>query len=164
MAEYDQKNKENYNNNTAKIWSALDEIRQKKELKTTKTQVAELTGFHRNTLSPKGARDWVGSELNLITLQRKEESKRSKVTKKQQENNLQGLLDQSKLEILHWFTKYSESERELEKLRRRSKRDCESLEWHKTELGKERKAKKALEERIELLERLLNEKSVKNAG
>ncbi|MBF4222890.1 hypothetical protein EAY74_21830, partial [Vibrio anguillarum] len=96
--------------------------------------------------------------------QRQEDLKRNRVTKKQQEQNLQALLDQSKLEILHWFTKYSESERELDKLRIRSKRDYESLEWHKSEIGKERKAKKMLEDRIELLESLLNEKSEKNNG
>ena len=95
---------------------------------------------------------------------RQEELKRSKITKKQQENNLQELLDQSKLEILHWFTKYSESERELNKLRIRSKRDYRSLEWYKTELEKERKAKKTLEERIELLESLLNAESVNHGA
>ncbi|SHO19439.1 Putative uncharacterized protein [Moritella viscosa] len=164
MAEYDQKNQELYDQNTDKIWSALDAIKQNKKLKATKAQVTALTGLHRNTLSGKGSRDWVGDKLKLIKEYKKEDSKRSKVTKKQQEDNLQGLLDQSKLEILHWFTKYSESERELDKLKTRSKRDYESLEWYKTEHGKERKAKKALEDRIELLESLFNEKSVDNGA
>lgn len=160
MAEYDQKNQEQYDKNTEKIWSALDAIRKDKKLKVTKDQVSKLTGLHRNTLSGKGSRDWVGLELDIIKKQRQEGLKRSQITQKQQEQNLQVLLDQSKLEILHWFTKYSESERELEKLRIRSKRDYESLEWYKTEFGQELKARKALEDRIELLESLLNEKSV----
>lgn len=164
MAEYDEKNKELFDQNTDKIWAALDAIRQDNKLKTTKAQVIELTGFHRNTFDPKGARAWVGVELEIIKNQRQKDLKRNQVTKKQQEQNLQALLDQSKLEILHWFTKYSESERELDKLRIRSKRDYESLEWHKSEIGKERKAKKMLEDRIELLESLLNEKSEKNNG
>ena len=157
MAEYDQKNQELYDANTDKIWSALDAIRQDKKLKLTTKQVAEITGLHRNNFGPKGARGWVSGELDLIKKQRLEETRRSKVTKKKQEDNLQELLDQSKLEILHWFTKYSESEREFDKLRMRSKRDYESLEWYKGNLEKERKAKKVLEERVELLESLLSE-------
>lgn len=152
MAEYDAKNKELYDKNTEKIWAALDSIRQDKKLKATKSQLMELTQLHRNTFDPKGARHWVSIELELIKKQRQEYSKRKKITKKQQEENLQGLLEQSKLEILHWFTKYSESERELDKLRIRSKRDYKSLEWYKIELEKERKGKKVLEERIKLLE------------
>ncbi|WP_299664342.1 hypothetical protein [uncultured Psychromonas sp.] len=162
MAEYDKKNQELYDANTDKIWSALDAIRQDKKLKATTKQVVEITGLHRNSFGPKGARKWVSGELDLIKNQRSEETRRNKVTKKQQEDNLQELLDQSKLEILHWFTKYSESERELDKLRTRSKRDYKSLEWHKTAIEKERKAKNLLEERIELLESLLNEDSVNN--
>ncbi|WP_409438754.1 hypothetical protein [Psychromonas sp. GE-S-Ul-11] len=164
MAEYDKKNQEVYDENTDKIWSALDAIRQDKKLKATKAQVATLTGLHRNNFGGESSRAWVSSELDLIKQQRQEESKRTQITKKQQEKNLQELLDQSKLEILHWFTKYSESERELNKLRTRSKRDYESLEWHKAAIEKERKAKKLLEERIELLESLLNEESVKNGA
>lgn len=162
MAEYDQKNQELYDANTDKIWSALDAIRQDKKLKLTIKQVVEITGLHRNNFGPKGARRWVSGELELIKKQRAEETRRSKVTKKQQEDNLQELLDQSKLEILHWFTKYSESGRELDKLTTRSKRDYESLEWHKAALEKERKAKKMLEDRVALLENLLCEESVNN--
>ncbi|WP_435235535.1 hypothetical protein ACR30L_17595 [Psychromonas sp. PT13] len=156
MAEYDQKNQEQYDENTDKIWSALDAIRRDDKLKATKAQVAALTGLHRNTLGGKGARDWVGIELDILKKHRQEDSKRNKITKKQQEDNLQGLLDQSKLEILHWFTKYSESKREFDKLKMRSKRDYESLEWYKVAFEKERKAKKTLEERIEILDSLLN--------
>ncbi len=157
MAEYDEKNKELFEENTNKIWFALDTIRQDKNLKPTKSQVTALTGLHRNTFSSKGARAWVSIELEVIKKQRQEDLQRTKITKKQQEKNLQALLDQSKLEILHWFTKYSESERELNKLRKRSKRDFDSLEWHKNELLKERQVNKELEERLELLEILLNE-------
>lgn len=164
MAEYDKKNQELYDSNTDKIWSALDTIRQDKKLKLTTKQVAELTGLHRNNFSPKGSRGWVSGEIDLIKKQRAEETRRSKVTKKQQEDNLQELLDQSKLEILHWFTKYSELGRDLDKLTIRSKRDYDSLEWHKTTLEKERKAKKELEERIELLESLFNSESVNNGA
>ncbi|HCH00947.1 MAG TPA: hypothetical protein DEV85_03525 [Vibrio sp.] len=164
MAEYDKKNQELYDANTDKIWSALDSIRQDKKLKLTTKQIVELTGLHRNNFGPQGARGWVSGELDLIKKQRAEDIRRSNVTKKQQENNLQELLDQSKLEILHWFTKYSELGRDLDKLTIRSNRDYESLEWHKTMLEKERKAKKELEERIELLECLLNAESVNNGA
>jgi len=156
MAEYDERNQELYDKNTDKIQDALDAIRQDKNLKTTKAQVAALTGLHRNTFSGQGSRDWVSVELKIIKHQRQEDSKRSKVTKKQQEDNLQSLLDQSKLEILHWFTHYSESERELEKLRNRLKRNNDSLEWHKEELKKERQAHEVLRERIKLLESLVS--------
>ncbi len=159
MAEYDEKNKEDFDNNTDKIWAALDAIRQDKKLKATKSQVIALTGLHRNTLDPKGARSWVGLELSVIKNLRLEESIRDKITQKQQEDNLQELLDQSKLEILNWFAKYSESERELEKIRIRLKRDNDSLEWYKAELEKERKIKRSLEERLDLLENIINDKA-----
>ncbi|CDT79380.1 putative Exonuclease SbcC [Vibrio coralliirubri] len=158
MAEYDEKNQELYDANTDKILNALDAIRQDKSLKVTKAQVSSLTGLHRNTFSGKGSRDWVEIELEIIKKQREDDSKRSRITKKKQEDNLQRLLEQAKLEILHWFTQYSESERELEKLRTRLKRDNVSLEWYKEELKKERKYKSELEERIELLESVIGKK------
>ncbi|MCK8043694.1 hypothetical protein MSG37_02255 [Shewanella sp. 1CM18E] len=165
MAEYyDEKNQESFDENTNKISDALDAIRKDRKLKATKAQLVALTGLHRNTFDPKGSRSWAGIELEIIKKQRAKESKQSKVTKKQESQNLNALLDQSKLEILHWFTKYSESERDLDKLRIRSKRDHESLEWHKAEIKKEREAKNALEKRIELLESLLNDKLGENGA
>ncbi|HFG1963849.1 TPA: hypothetical protein ACGF58_000653 [Vibrio cholerae] len=158
MAEYDKKNQELYDANTEKIHNALDAIRKDKSLKVTKAQLSVLTGLHRNTFSGTGARDWVGEELDIIKNQRKEDSNRSGITKKKQEDNLQRLLEQAKLEILHWFTQYSESERELDKLRTRLKRDNDSLEWYKEELKKERNSKRELEERIELLESVIDKK------
>ncbi|MEZ9170352.1 hypothetical protein AB4122_02680 [Vibrio cyclitrophicus] len=155
MAEYDEKNREKYDKNTEKIQSALDAIRQDKSLKVTIAQVVSLTGLHRNSLSRQGARGWVGVELEIIRQLRQEDLARGKITSKQKEDNLQNLLDQSKLEILHWFTCYSESERELDKLRNRLKRDTQSLEWYKLELKKERQVQEVLKERIELLESLV---------
>ncbi|EAS63409.1 hypothetical protein VAS14_07544 [Photobacterium angustum S14] len=157
MAEYDKKNQELYDENTKKIWDALDAIRRNKNLKTTKNQMTILTGLHRNTFDIKGARSWVSQELTVIAELRKQNSEHSKISKKQQEKNLQDLLEQSKLEILHWFTLYSESERELTKLRKRFKDTNSSLEWYKEEFSKERKA---LHDKIELLEILVS----KNEG
>lgn len=156
MAEYDEKNRELYDNNTEKIYLALDKIRQDKKLKVTKSQLINLTGLHRNTFDPKGPRAWVGTELELIKKQRQDNLEKVQLSTKQEESNLQDLLDQSKLEILHWFTLHSGSKRELDKLRHRLKREIDSLEWYKTELKKERKAKEALEEKVELLESIIN--------
>ncbi|SUP56304.1 hypothetical protein [Vibrio vulnificus] len=110
--------------------------------------------MHRNSFAENGSRGWVSQELESIRRKRKVDLNRDKVSKKQQEENLQNLLEQSKLEILHWFTLYSESERELDKLRKRLNQTNESLEWYKEELSKERKV---LQERIELLESLVSE-------
>ncbi|MEZ8543724.1 hypothetical protein AB6C74_12810 [Vibrio splendidus] len=159
MAEYDERNKEQYDLNTKKIEEALLAIRKDKKLKATKKQLVDLTGLHRNTFDSKGSRSWVSQELEIIKSIRQEQSKLNITTEKKKEDNLQKLLDQSKLEILHWFTKYSESERELDKLRHRLKRDNDSLEWYKAELVKGRKSQVALEERIELLESLLSSKN-----
>ncbi|EHD2236678.1 hypothetical protein C4G74_RS19860 [Vibrio parahaemolyticus] len=154
MAEYDEKNQELYEENTNKIWAALDAIRRDKKLDATKAQLAILTQMHRNSFTGSGSRGWVSKELEDIKLNRKQDPNSDKVTKKQQEENLQSLLEQSKLEILHWFTLYSESERELDKLRKRLNQTNESLEWYKEELSKERKV---LQERIELLESLVSD-------
>ncbi|MDP2489964.1 hypothetical protein Q8W38_11505 [Vibrio splendidus] len=159
MAEYDERNKEQYDLNTKKIEEALLAIRKDKKLKATKKQLVDLTGLHRNTFDSKGSRSWVSQELEIIKSIRQEQPKLNITTEKKKEDNLQKLLDQSKLEILHWFTKYSESERELDKLRHRLKRDNDSLEWYKAELVKGRKSQVALEERIELLESLLSSKN-----
>ncbi|MFA0623365.1 hypothetical protein AB4571_05785 [Vibrio breoganii] len=159
MAEYDERNKEQYDLNTKKIEEALLAIRKDKKLKATKKQLVDLTDLHRNTFNPKGSRSWVSQELEIIKSIRQEQPKLNITTEKKKEDNLQKLLDQSKLEILHWFTKYSESERELDKLRHRLKRDNDSLEWYKAELVKGRKSQVALEERIELLESLLSSKN-----
>ncbi|QPK05084.1 hypothetical protein [Vibrio kanaloae] len=161
MAEYDKRNKEQYDVNSKKIEDALLAIRNDRRLKATKKQLVELTGLHRNTFDSRGTRSWVGQELEILKKDKKEYSNRNKVTEKKKEDNLQKLLEQSKLEILHWFTKYSESERELDKLRQRLKRDNDSLEWYRAELAKGRKYQVALEERVERLESLL---SLKNNG
>ncbi|MGR3960075.1 hypothetical protein [Vibrio lentus] len=156
MAEYDEKNKELFDDNTVRIYSALDKIRSDKTLDTTKAELVRLTGLNRNTFRPLGPRGWVGDELDEIAKNRKKEAKQKKYTKKQQEDNLQSLLDQSKLEILHWYTQYSQSEREAEKLKILLKRDNDSLEWYKAELNKERESKKVLEEKISFLESLID--------
>lgn len=161
MVEYDKRNKEQYDLNTKKIEDALLAIRNDRRLKATKKQLVELTGLHRNTFDSKGSRSWVGQELEILKKDKKDYSNRNKVTEKKKEDNLKKLLEQSKLEILHWFTKYSDSERELDKLRQRLKRDNDSLEWYRAELVKERKSQVALEERVERLESLL---SLKNNG
>ncbi|PNI01214.1 hypothetical protein [Vibrio diazotrophicus] len=155
---YDEKNKETFDYNTQKIWEALVAIKNDKKLPATKAQLVKLTGLTRNTFNPKGVRSWVGGELDNIKSDRISDAEKMKVTKQKETQNLNDLLDQSKLEILHWFTKYSESERELEKLRTRSKRDLESLEWYKAELQKEREAQIKLHKRIEVMESLLNDK------
>lgn len=161
MVEYDKRNKEQYDLNTKKIEDALLAIRNDRRLKATKKQLVELTGLHRNTFDSKGSRSWVGQELEILKKDKKDYSNRNKVTEKKKEDNLKKLLEQSKLEILHWFTKYSDSERELDKLRQRLKRDNDSLEWYRAELVKGRKSQVALEERVERLESLL---SLKNNG
>ena len=161
MVEYDKRNKEQYDLNTEKIEDALLAIRNDRRLKATKKQLVELTGLHRNTFDSKGSRSWVGQELEILKKDKKDYSNRNKVTEKKKEDNLKKLLEQSKLEILHWFTKYSDSERELDKLRQRLKRDNDSLEWYRAELVKGRKSQVALEERVERLESLL---SLKNNG
>lgn len=157
MAEYDEKNEELYNENTDRIYSALDKIRSDKTLATTKSELARLTGMNRNTFRPQGPRGWVSGELEEIAKNRAKVAIQQKSIKKQQEGNLQKLLDQSKLEILHWYDQYSQSERELEKLRKLLKRNNDSLEWYKVELTKARESKVVLEERISLLDSLIEE-------
>ncbi|EJE4176571.1 hypothetical protein [Vibrio vulnificus] len=156
MAEYDKKNRELFEENSEKIQSALDIIRKNKNLKATISEVAAITGLHRNTLSKSSSRgENLSKALEQIKKDRKQFSERCKVTRQQHEKNLQNLLDQSKLEILHWFTKYSESDRELEKLRNRLKQESDSLEWYRKELKKAQDERSRLDEKVKLLESML---------
>ncbi|MCR9696713.1 hypothetical protein [Vibrio parahaemolyticus] len=156
MAEYDKKNRELFEENSEKIQSALDIIRKNKNLKATISEVAAITGLHRNTLSKSSSRgENLSKALEQIKKDRKQFSERCKVTRQQHEKNLQNLLDQSKLEILHWFTKYSESDRELEKLRNRLKQQSDSLEWYRKELKKAQDERSRLDEKVKLLESML---------
>ncbi|CAK2471179.1 Exonuclease SbcC [Vibrio crassostreae] len=156
MAEYDKKNRELFEENSKKIQNALDIIRKNNNLKATVSEVAAITGLHRNTLSKSSSRgENLSKALEQIKKDRKQLSERCKVTRKQHEENLQNLLDQSKLEILHWFTKYSESDRELEKLRNRLKQESDSLEWYRKELKKAQDERSRLDEKVKLLESML---------
>lgn len=114
-----------YEDRQNRIVETLEESKRVLEYLGEKAKVASLTGLHRNSFSRQGTRYWVGVELNIITQQRQEELTHRKITSKK-EDNLQTLLNQSKLETLHCFTFYSESERKSDKLRNRLKYDTQS--------------------------------------
>ncbi len=142
---YDKKNEQDFNDNTDKIWAALDKIRSDKNLKATIKVLSELSGMHRNTFGVRSPRAWVLEELKLIKAERSASASEKKITTKDQIGQLESNLAQAKKEIIYWFAKYTRLQEKNRVAELELKRRIESLEWYKKELKKERDKSETLE-------------------
>lgn len=100
--EFDEKNENDFQNNTNKIIDALEKIRSDPSLRPFVKTITDLTGIHRNTISN---RVWPLQKLDQIKSERKaQKNKDSKKSIKSAENILQNKLNNAQKELLYWFT------------------------------------------------------------
>ncbi|HHX8498909.1 hypothetical protein NB548_15455 [Vibrio parahaemolyticus] len=159
--EFDEKNREDFEKNTALIIEALNAIENDKKLSATFKEVARLTGLHRNTLSNRSivvgdlkVETTVSAELKRISDDKKKQKAKDKVTKKNEVENLEGQLDNAKNELVYWFKKYQDLSLESAQLDIQLGRKADLIDWYKKELEAERQKTNLLQERINILEEL----------
>jgi len=149
---YDQKNEEDFHNNTGLIIAKLDEIEKDRTLKATTSQLSSLTGLHRNTIR---GREWPLIRLNEI----KEKRKKSGVKKvKKERTQLQVVeekLDNAQKELVYWYRLCQEKEYEVEQLEINYKRMADSKEKYASLVREEQGKSEGLLKRIELLNQLI---------
>jgi DNA repair exonuclease SbcCD ATPase subunit len=154
---FEEKNQEDYEENSILINECIHKIKGDLELKPTLSQLAKLTGMHRNTLSN---RVWPKQQLDEIKLEREREKKNDtveKVSKKDQFRVLEDKLDKAKLELIHWFTKTRDLQDSKTQLEANLQRMTEARDTYRDKLESERKKAKSLESEVERLSDLLNE-------
>ncbi|EHH1226750.1 hypothetical protein J7G27_003032 [Vibrio vulnificus] len=150
---YDQKNKDDYERYTALILEKIDEIDSNTRLKPTISQLAKLTGIHRNTLRD---RQWPKSKLEEI------KSKRAVVEgtyanhKYENAKLLETKNELLQTEIVHWFTKCKELETSNEQILVNLKAMSESKELYERLYREEKQKFATLQAEIDQLKKLLN--------
>lgn len=107
MQSYDQKNQEDFEKITEEINAALVIITNDKEQKANISNLANLSGVHRNTISN---RKWPVERLKAIKEQRNNESKKQIEDNKNNQQDLSDKLNKSRIESLFWFNKSNEFE------------------------------------------------------
>lgn len=153
---FDQKNSEDYDANTLALNSALQEIKRNKKLKATVTQLSEMTGIHRNTITN---RVLPIQQLKQIKEERKAEDKSLKEQVSQNTSDIKASseekLAQARNEVIHWFNEYQDMNRYFEHSRKRFKDMEKSRNYYKELYETGQKSLLAAEQEIERLKELL---------
>ena len=149
---YDNKNEEDFHDNTDLIVSKLDEIEKDKTLKSTISQLSELTGLHRNTIRD---REWPITRLKEI----KEKRKKSGVKKVEKDKShfqvIEDKLDNAQKELVYWYRRCQENEYEVEQLEINYKRMANSKNKYEKLMQEERDKNEDLMKKIDLLNQLI---------
>lgn len=127
-----KKNSEDFEANTFLIEKALQEIEQNKKLKPTISQLAEMTGIHRNTLSNR-----------VIPIQRLKQIKQAReIEKKSQDNNnnstkinplkaLEEKVNNLQIEAIYWFNQYQDLKLSHEHMQKQYRQLKKSQQYYK---------------------------------
>jgi len=142
---FDEQNLEDFQDITERINEALLKISSDRSIKATITELASISGVHRNTIRNRA---WPVERLNTIKANRKvEDQGQKKGAEPKSVDVLTAKLEQAELEILYWFKEHraakglyegsEESVKYLSKSREEYKRKCEELEKELEKLNKE---------------------------
>lgn len=108
--DFDQKNREDYDRNTAIITDALMKMAGSSKIKASISELARLSGIHRNTIRDRG---WPLERIAAIKKSRQYDIYRQKMEKEKSVDPLSVLSDRleaSRVEVVHWFNKYLEAD------------------------------------------------------
>lgn len=129
---FERKNNADFEANTLAIEKALQEIEQNKKLKPTISQLAEMTGIHRNTLSNR-----------VIPIQKLKQIKQAReIEKKSQDNNdnstkinplktLEEKVNNLQIEAIYWFNQYQDLKLSHEHMQKQYRQLKESQQYYK---------------------------------
>lgn len=104
-APYDSKNEENFEAVTRLLNEALRRIERDPSISATVTELARLADVHRNTIYH---RKWPQEQLKEIKAKRLQQ-KKEQAAAKSPPMSVEALLEQSRLEIIYWFTQLQDA-------------------------------------------------------
>lgn len=104
-AAYDSKNEENFETVTLALDAALKKIERDSAISANASQLAKLAGVHRNTIYH---RKWPLERLKEIKAKRAQQ-KEDHAAAKAVSRSPEELLEQSRLEIIYWFTQLQDA-------------------------------------------------------
>lgn len=154
---FDQKNGNDFDENTRLIKDAIVKIKSRSSLSATVQQMVRLTGMHRNTFRSDGPRNYVHKELEEIKDRRNIEITINHKNKKNLVEELKEQLCNACNEVVLWFSKFDELERNFNQLQRLFKEEQSTKNWYIKELEKERVKLKKLQEQINTTNELLRD-------
>lgn len=123
---YETKNAENFDATTFRLREALKQIENDLSLTVKATTLAKLANVHRNTIYQ---REWPREELNRIKAAREQQIKERSIEKTKTKSP-EELLEQSRLEILYWFTQLEEARISVKSLTATSQQTARSRDYY----------------------------------
>lgn len=132
-APYDTKNAESFDTLTYSLNEALKRIEKDLSLPVNVTTLAKLANVHRNTIYH---REWPAVELKRIKAGR-EQQKKNQVIAKANTKSPEQLLEQSRLEILYWFTQLEDARTSVKSLTATNKLTAQARDFYMVEYKKD---------------------------
>ncbi|MBM6444443.1 hypothetical protein JQF37_12525 [Pseudomonas sp. MIL9] len=109
--DFDQKNREDFDRNTAILNDALMKMAGSSKIKASISELARISGIHRNTIRDRG---WPLERIEAIKKNRQLDVYRQKLEKEKSVDPLSVLSDRleaSRVEVIHWFNKCLDAEK-----------------------------------------------------
>ncbi|MBD1564300.1 hypothetical protein P4S52_13210 [Vibrio sp. SA48] len=151
---YDEKNQDDYERNTKLLIEKIDEIERNKNLSPTITQLAELTGIHRNTISAREFPKVRLKEIKKNRLEKKKAEQKEKIPT--QKKILEDSLDNAQKELVYWFQKCSALDTSNKQLQKNLDKMSESRKVYEQMLSEERQKVVALKAELNQIKNVLN--------
>lgn len=149
------KNQRDFDENTEKLLTALDKINNKPSLPATIAELSRLTGLHRNAISNRG---WPNQKLKLIkekrVIQRQAEAKPT--INQNPIKVLEEKLDNSKNELVYWFNKNLDNEKQIKQLKINLERMSFARNDYEAMLKNEREKTMELTKQLTIMRDLLS--------
>ncbi|WP_277960707.1 hypothetical protein [Pseudomonas sp. RIT-To-2] len=131
-APYDAKNADSFDAVTYSLNEALKKLERDLSLPVNVTSLAKLASVHRNTIYH---REWPVAELKRIKAGREQQKKDQAIAKANTKTPEQ-LLEQSRLEIVYWFTQLEEARVSVSSLTATTKQTAQARDYYMAEYKK----------------------------
>jgi len=152
---FDEKNKRIFDENTEKLVSAIDKIKNTPSIPATIAELSRLTSLHRNAISNRG---WPSLRLKEIKKQRLLQIKAKPETDLNYDplKVLEKKLDNAKSELLYWFNKNLDNVKTIKQLEINLERMSNAREDYENMLKQEREKTAELTKQLNILRELLS--------
>ncbi|WP_209327104.1 hypothetical protein [Pseudoalteromonas sp. PA2MD11] len=152
---FDEKNKRIFDENTEKLVSAIDKIKNTPSRPATIAELSRLTNLHRNAISNRG---WPSLKLKEIKKQRLIQIKANPEADLNHDplKVLEKKLDNAKSELLYWFNKNLDNEKQIKQLEINLERMSLARNDYETMLKNERMKSMELTKQLEQLKNLIS--------
>lgn len=152
---FQEKNEEDFDNNTEQLAAGIQTIAANGSLKPTVAELSRITGLHRNTIR---LRKWPLVRLAEIKETRRLDaiSKKAKVAVKSDPVSvLENRLEKSRLEVLYWFSQYKDMQGSFYTMEKRHASLLESRDFYLKQSDERKKKISELELEVLTLRRAL---------